>query len=321
MIADTALIDVCENEFFPLRISIRATNTKYQYRLAIADFSRHLGHTATIADLTDDTVTIWMGRLLSIRPALSVYTVRERVGRILSLWNWLAKRRTVDRFPTVQKPRPTETLPTALTEEQLQRLFASAKKERGQYDNVPADLWWLSYLCFIWMSAERKSAALAVRTEWVNLTGAVVTIPPDVRKGGQKWGVYRLWPESLPLFKQLIDVDPKREFLWPWGRCKESYYIAYNRILKDAGLPITRKFKTHALRVSHATWKTVLGGDATRALMHSDPATTRKHYLDPRLIPADETKLFVPWRGFEMAPPEPPKGVSLESLSEPIVVR
>lgn len=291
------LKEICENEYFPLKLSIRAENTRYQYGLAFLDWAKYLGHEPTTDDLSDDAVTIWMSRLLNRKPALSVNTVRERVGRVLTLWSWLAKRGVVVRFPTVAKPQAPDPLPTALTEEQLRRMFASAKKERGMIDKVPADLWWMSFLAFVWMSAERKSAAMSVRVEWLDLAGGTVSIPPEFRKGRKKWGIYRLWPESLPMFRTLVAVDPVREYLWPWGRCKESYYTTFNRILRDAGLPVNRKYKTHGLRVSHATWRTVLGGDATRALMHGDPATTRKHYLDPRLMPADDTRLFVPWSG------------------------
>ena len=123
-----------------------------------------------------------------------------------------------------------------------------------------------------------------------------MTIPPDVRKGGKKWAVYHLWPETLPLLAAVVAVDPRREHVWPFPYCQNSYYTRYDRILRDAGLPVSRKTKTHSLRCSHATWKAVAGGDATRALGHSDPQTTRKFYLDPRMMSPDEARLFIPWQ-------------------------
>lgn len=289
------LLEICDSQYFPLNLKIRSQNTRYQYRLAIAQWGEHLGHSPTADDLSDDALTIWMSSLLNQNQPPAINTIRERVGRVLTLWTWLAKRGVVNRFPTLTRPSSPDPLPTALTEEQLRRLFASAKKERGHIGKVPADLWWLTFLAFVWMSAERKSAALSVRVGWLDLHSGTVTIPPEYRKGKRKWGVYKLWEESLPMFDQLVAADTGRELLWPWQRCKESYYISFNRILRDAELPTSRKYKTHALRVSHATWRTVLGGDATKALMHDSPATTRKHYIDPRLMPPDQTRLFMPW--------------------------
>lgn len=113
--------------------------------------------------------------------------------------------------------------------------------------------------------------------------------------GGKKWAVYRLWPETLALIAKCLNSQPLREMMWPWEYCHESYYTSYNRILRDAGIPVTRRTKTHALRCSHATWLAVAGGDPTRQLGHSDPGTTSKFYLDPRQLPDNQPKLFVPW--------------------------
>lgn len=289
----TTLREYAESLYFPLNIRCRSPKTKYAYELALRAFGRFLGHEPALPDLTDDAVTRWMAALLTEGKA--VYTVREMAGRIQAMWNFLAKRRIVPMFPTFAKPAPPDSLPQALTEDQLRALFASAKKERGKIEGVPADLWWTSFLAFIWNTAERKSAALSVRVEWVQFDRGVCTIPPDVRKGGRKWAVYHLWPETVTLMRACRDSLPGRELMWPLDFCEGSYYTRYDRILADAGLPVTRKTKTHALRCSHATWLKVMGGDPTRQLGHSDPQTTARSYLDPRHLPNEQPKLFVPW--------------------------
>jgi hypothetical protein len=91
-------------------------------------------------------------------------------------------------------------------------------------------------------------------------------------------------------------IDPARELVWPWDRHWVSYYTSYNRILRDAGIPVNRKTKTHGLRCTHATVKAVLGGDPSRALGHSDRATTERFYIDPQMLPNDETPMPIPWR-------------------------
>lgn len=291
-----SLLEICESEYFVLNLNIRSQQTITQYRIALRSFARSLGREATLDDLTDDDITLWMGRLLRQQPPLSVNTVRERINRVLALWAWLAKRCVVRKWPTVVKPQAPEPLPIALSEDQLRRLFASARKERGTIAGVPADSWWESFLGFIWCTTERKSAALAVRTEWLDLTGRVVTIPPSSRKGGKKWGRYPLWTELIPLLQRCLNSTPPRELVWPWPKCEGSYYTAYDRILRDADIPVDRRHKTHSLRVSHATWLKVYGGDPTRKLMHGDQATTWRHYIDQSKFPQEPNVLPIPWR-------------------------
>lgn len=289
------LLEICESEYFVLNLKIRSPQTILQYRIALRCFARSLGREPTTEDLTDDSIALWMGRLLRQQPPLSVNTVRERINRVLALWTWLARRMVVRKWPTVIKPQAPEPLPTAMTQEQLRRLFHSASKERGVIAGVPADLWWHSFMAFVWNTSERKGAVLSARVAWFDFDRATCSIPPAVRKGGRKWGVYCLWPETVPLLRACLAAAPERDLMWPWPKCAGSYYTAWNRILKDAEIPVDRRHKTHGLRVSHATWKAAMGGDATRALGHSDPATTRRHYLDPTLMPPDPNPLFVPW--------------------------
>jgi integrase len=177
----------------------------------------------------------------------------------------------------------------------LHRLFAAARKERGTIEGIPAGYWWEGFLAFVFCTAERKGAALALRWEWIDLARLTATIPPQVRKGRTKAGQYRLWPEIVPLLVRI--QEPQRELVFPWPKCERAYYTVYDRILRDAGLPVNRNAKTHCLRASHATWQAAVGADAAGALLHSDPATTRKHYIDVRHLPPVENKLFVPWTG------------------------
>lgn len=287
------LRSVCDRIYFPLQIRI-GEGTKYQYRNALRDFAKHLGREPTLDDLTDDTITIWMSGNLA--RGLSAIYVREMAGRVATLWTWLAKRAMVKTWPTFPKPAVPETLPTALTEDELRRLFRSAAKERGTIGGVDAALWWTSFLAFVWNTAERKSAALAVKVAWLDFSAGTVTIPPEVRKGKRKWLVVSLWPETLTILRACIDAQPRRELVWPVDFCHESYYTRYNRILRDAGLPVDRRHKTHSLRCSHATWLAVMGGDPQRALGHSSPETTRKSYLDPKYTSREQPKLFIPWQ-------------------------
>lgn len=286
-----SLRTVADSLYFPRKLNT-GPETRRQYRYAFDDWAKCLGHDPTLADLDDDKLTVWMRALMDRKPALSPWTINERVGRIKTLWTWLAKRRHVDTFPTVQKLHCPDPTPRAWTQEQLARLFAAADLEGGLIASVPARLWWRARLAFHWFSGERKGAVDALRWEWVDTARGVAVIPAAVRKGRRKPGVYHLPPA---LTASLDEIRyPERDLVFPWDRSPDTYWLRWNRILKHAGLPPGRKSKTQALRVSHATWINKQGDDATRSLMHGDPATTRRHYLDPTFDDA-QNPLFIPW--------------------------
>jgi integrase len=300
-----SLFEILESLYFPLRaLSIKAEHTRYQYRLALRDFGRFLGHDPTKSDLTDDNLTLWQAAMVKGDKArgldkLEPITARERAGRVGALWNWLAKRRAVDRFPTFEKARARDVCPYALSPEQLRAFFASAGRERGLIDGIPAWLWCTSYFAFVFNTGERKTAALSVRIEWLDLASKACVVPPMVRKGGIKWGRYALWDETISLLSACINVDPQREMMWPFSKCEGSYYTMYNRILRDAGIPVNRHTKTHCLRVSFATWTKIFGGDPTEALGHSSSETFIRHYQDRTKTAAKQPKLFIPWKSEE----------------------
>jgi integrase len=258
----------------------------------VGDFGRFLGHDPTLADLDDDIVTGWQKHLKGSK--LSRFTVNERVGRVIRLWTFLAKRRLVERFPSIKRLRCPEIVPAAFTAEQLKALFDSAEEEGGRIAGVRASHGWQALLAFIWSTGERKGATLALRWDWIDRKAMLIVIPAQYRKGRQKAGVYHLWPEVAELIDRI--ALPKRELVFPWDRNAGMYWKDWNRLLVRAGLPADGKHKTKALRVSHASWLKALGGDPTAALMHGDSATTIKHYLDPRLLAKNERVLFVPWQ-------------------------
>lgn len=293
------LLSLCETLYFPLNIRIQEP-TRYQYRIAVTGFGRFLGRSATKEDLQDDLITRWMSQRL--KDGIKAVTVKEQAGRIQTLWTWLAKRRVVPDFPTFIKPRVPESQPLAFSEPELRRFFHSAGKERGAIGGVPADAWCLSFFAFIFNTSERKSAALAVEIGWMNLEGGVCSIPAEVRKGGIKPACYPLWPQTALLIRECIASNPRRVHVWPWDRCHESYYTMVNRILRDAGLPVDRKHKTHALRVTHNTHHKLLTGNHSPLLGHSSSQTSEKYYEDKRFTAGDQPQLFIPWQ----KPPELP---------------
>lgn len=283
------LWSICHDQYFRFRVKLRSEKTRIQYRLALNNFNECLGHKATLDDLNDDNLALLCGWLLNLR--LSEFTVNERVGRLKSLWNWLARRGVLRTFPTIDKIPTEERIPRAWSVEELRKLFDSCAQEQGTIAGIPAASWWLALHGWLWCTSERKGATFGLRWEHVDLDGMVAVVPGAIRKGRSS-RVYDLWPECCSLLRSIR--EPARELVFPWPFDEGTYYYRYGRILRRAGLPDGRHNKTHAMRVSHATWREATGGDASKDLGHADRSTTQRHYLDPRIAKPDSKPMFWP---------------------------
>jgi len=272
---------LCEQNFFPLNLEC-GSETRRQYRYALNDWGRVLGHVPNIDDLTDDALRLWIREMLDRQPRLSKWTINERVGRVKTLWNWLARRGVVKTFPTVKRIPVPDPTPKAWLKDELSRLFESAEQEQGTICGIPAGCWWSARIGFHWYSGERKGAVDALKWDWVDLFSEypAAVIPADVRKGRKKNGIYQLPAPLVDLLKAIL--NPVRELVFP-QEAPTMYWHYWNRILKRANLPVGPKSKTKALRISHASWLDHEGENATESLMHGDSATTKKFYIDPRL--------------------------------------
>lgn len=273
---------LCERLYFPQNLRIQSPDTKRQYRFAINDFRRFLCHEPELDDLRKP-VLIGFLRWLRETMELAPRTANERAGRVRALWQWCCEEELVPRIPprNIRLPVP-ERIPTSWTVEQLRTLFGAASEMPGQVSGVDAGLWWSAHLLWLWNTGERIGATLALR--WEHLQGNVATIPAEVRKGRQKTGIYRLWPETVLALEHIRSASP---LVFGWDRCEGSYYLHWNHLLRIAGLPGGRNRKAQAMRVSHATWLQIRGHDPTASLGHASAATTKKSYIDTRLTVQD----------------------------------
>lgn len=281
---------VCTRHYFPQNLRISSEDTRRQYRFAVRDFTGILDRRPLVSDLTDANLARLVRYLRESRQ-LKPVTINERIGRLKSLWTWLAKRGHVRKFPTIGRLPEAEQLPTAWSEPELHRLYIAAGSMPGMVGAIPASEWWQGLLSWLWYTGERIGATLAMQWEHIDLRGAVATLPAEIRKQRRKSACYRLPPA---LVQRLVAMRDKTRspIVFAWEKSLCSYYLEWNRLLRIAGLPGGRKRKSQSMRVSHATWLTVAGGNAAASLLHLDAATTRAHYLDPRIAAPPPTRLF-----------------------------
>ncbi len=284
--------------YFPRRLKIRSEQTRKHYRGALNAFESFLGREATTDDLNDDTVTLWLSDMLtkgeSADSPRSVETSTSKASCVLTLWRFLAHRRVVDPFPTVELPDGPEPSPVSLDEAQLKRLFESAQCRPGFVAGIPARYYWPALFGFVFSTSERRGGTMATRWEWVSLENRVAVIPAAVRKGKRKTATYPLWDEVVWLLTRIL--EPRRDVVFPWELSEASFYKHYGRILIDAQIPNDRRHKLQGLRVTHNTWHKVMTGRHSPLLMHSSSATSERHYEDRRFTQLPPPKLMVPWK-------------------------
>lgn len=266
-------------EFFPVRMNITTEHSERQYGLAVSKMATMLGRTPMVSDLNDKTVgqlARWMRD-----EGLSVFTINGYLKRIKSLWNWAAKRRIVEHFPTIENlPYPAQ-IPKCWTIEELRRLIAATELMGGAVCDVPAWLWWKGLHYVAWDTGERRGALLSLRWEWLDVETGSLAVPAEVRKGGRKPMLYQLKAPTVALLVRMR--QPERELIFPWDRDTHVFYRHYKKLLRYARLPYERnRSGLHKIRRSFASHIEAAGGNATIALNHSDRETTLA-YLDPRV--------------------------------------
>lgn len=287
------LLKLFETEFYPLKLCQRAPGTVAHYRRALRFFERHLGHHATLDDLTDLNVAKFLaGELARGRDPQSVNTHRKY---LLAYWRWLARKGHVAVWPDVEKLKESPPTPDAWTKEQLAALFAACEKTGPPIGRVPSKIFWPALHFWIWDTGERTGATLRVNRNSVNLTSGVALVPADIRKGNKN-AVYQLKDRTICFLGLVQKFTPSDDRLLPWPYDMGTFYNRYTKLLKDAGLPSGRRNKPQKIRRSCASFIEAAGGSAQEFLMHESRATTVASYIDPLVCRTESqnVKLFDP---------------------------
>lgn len=275
------LAEILESQFFEHQFAkVRSKKTKGHYRRAVKWLGESLGRDATIEDLNDDgvrRVMVWLGECRGQLP-ITINTTRKF---LVALAKWLREEGKIDRVPRVPKLAEPHHPPESLTIDQLRSLWHVATTRRGNIIGIPAAVWWPTLLWVEFDTAVRAGELLSIRWDWIDWASRIIRTPPDARKGGRRGEVYRFGPECLRWLRELQACSPPGEGYVFGNPSTKTYYAHWERIQKAAGLPAGRRWKTHALRRTVATFVAVAGGDPARVLRHSSPKMAWDHYVDP----------------------------------------
>jgi integrase len=184
----------------------------------------------------------------------------------------------------LEKAEPAE--PVAFLKREVRTLFKHARTYDLAIAGVPGNELLIALLHVIWDTAERIGALceldrndFQLNTNWLGVRSGWVTIRS--RKNGGRAIVRKLNRSTAKaLSKHFKNCPHKRPFGFVH---RGTLYYHMGRLLKQAGLPASRRHKFHCLRKSHASYLYAAGGNAQESLDHADASTTRRHYFDARI--------------------------------------
>lgn len=280
------------DQYIEKRLRGKSANTVRLYKHSIASFEKTLKRQATLDDLTDDNIERHMWRI--VQKGGSPASANKDHGQLTALWRFASRNRITETWPNVRTMQEVERVPMGWMPDECNRLLRAARCESGMVATVPAKLWWESLLMLLFDTGERIGAIKSLKKE--HFQGDWVLVPAALRKGNKRDRIYKIQPTCASLITKLIECNTASEDMFPWDRCESYIYNRYRSILKRAELPTDRRSKFHRIRRTVASAVACSGGNASDALDHASPRTT-KRYLDPRIVggikPSDIMSAFL----------------------------
>lgn len=278
------------------RLRGKSPETSRLYRISIRNFEKTLGKMATIADLTNDNVSLHMQSQLDNGRAKA--TANKDRQQLLAIWRYATQQGHHNTWPDVPAEIEPQRVAQAWLAEDLRKLFASVDRIRRNVGLVEGRLWWRGILMVCLDTGERIGAVRKIQWGWIE--GEWLLIPAEVRKGGKRDRRYLLSQHTINVLDSIRQREAGRD-VFPWPYCDGYIWQSFGKILEDAGLPHDRRDKFHRLRRTTASVVHQAGLDATEALDHAQRRTTQR-YIDPRFTRDDQPSKIL--ADFLRNPPE-----------------
>jgi integrase len=256
----------------------KSENTFRLYRHTIRSFGKFLRREPTIEDLDSDLIEDHMWRV--VKSGRSIATANKDRSQLICLWNYAARKRIVETHPDVPQIQEPERVPMAWMPDEVDRILSAARVDTREIGGVKGSTWWTAMLLIILDTGERIGAVRALPRNCIH--GDHLLVPAAIRKGKTRDRLYRLSPNCIAAIEKLVQSHSESD-LFPFPYSHTYLYRRYRQLLEHAGLPIARGNNFHRLRKTVASAVARAGGDATAALDHASPKTT-KSYLDCRIV-------------------------------------
>jgi integrase len=278
------LREIYEHEYAVLATHSEAC--RKQYRMTLDRWGGVLGHEPTVDDLDDLVVQ----RYLAVRrQTVKAATCRKDRNQIAALWGYCAKRRYVERFPTLQQIRAPGRIPRGYTVEDVSALLRQAMRRRPPMKQTKhPHIFFPTLIRSCWETAERIGAHLALEWQDVDLVQRFIVFRAESRKGATRDIMRPISPDLALWLEQMRGAEGER--VWHWVGDKTTLWYQFKKLCKAANVT-NRGF--HGLRKSAASYMALAGGDAaaSQLLDHSSTAITKAHYIDVTIAKPKQTAI------------------------------
>ncbi len=214
---------------------------------------------------------------------LSPATVRHRRGLLATLLRFASAHALVENLKLPAMRRPA-AVPEAWTIAEVERIMGAASMWPGRVGPCDARQWWRALLLTVYWTGARIGSVMAAKpSDWQPAAGLLVL---RSTKNGHT-ATYRLHAQAGEAIAHIYDPQAERLFVWPHHR--RHLWTVMRRIVRSAGVPAGRRGfgLFHQLRRTTLTYCWAADpAVAQRQADHANPETTRRHYVDPRLLAA-----------------------------------
>lgn len=273
--AYASLAEFTDRLYAPRRLIGSPPITVKKYHITIRHFGRHLGRVPTLTDLDEDRIADF---LVAFGSNHAPYTVKGARSCLMALAVYAHRRGLIAEVPDVARIPVWQTTPDSYTIEDIAKLLAGGREERGEICGIPASRFFPAVFLVVYDTGSRISPVWRLTWRDWDAPQSGLWFRPYSRKERRE----RLVRVSRQTAEAIEDIrEPKRELIFPWPINPRTQYKRIKRIFWRAGLPWGRKDLFHRIRRTTATLAKRYGADPTLQLGHSSDAVTRAHYLDP----------------------------------------
>ena len=271
-------LDALREDYVATNPAIRSNETRRLLRISTSRFAEFLGRECDAADLTDRNLAAYMQHRRSM--GIAETTLERETAKLLTLARYaaLCGLTPPPRMRLVKSPLGA---PVALLRHEVRALWKAAAGYQTAVGGVSGHLYMTALLDTLWDTGSRLGAVYAITRGDIDLAGRWVTL--RTLKGGGAVQVRQVRRATAKSLAKLLAASAGPRPFAVFGH-QSSLYHHLNKLLAVAGISVDRRHKFHCLRRSHASWLYRAGGDATQSLGHATEATTRKYYLDCRVI-------------------------------------
>jgi len=264
----------------------------------IEEYDRTLRHLQAFAgctlDTTDLTEQLVLSYLAHRLQKISPQTVKRERADLLAVWREAHRQKLCttrpEDVPSIRTPR---RIPVAWRPEDVGCLLVACRQLKGMIrgTGINKSDWYYSLILFLYDSGARIGAALAVRSDQLDLDGRRAVLAGQVAKTGVEQ-VVEFSPQTAEALGR--HYDARRAMVWPQPYWREQPQRQLTRLLRAAGLPTDRYHKFHCLRRTNYTLSVRYG---SRELAHHQLGhltDMSRYYLDPTQVDTQQAVSVIP---------------------------